>query len=163
MQQSLEIAPIGGRNGNLSKLPFYLLLMQDGHRISNRAGMARAFALWKFRLPLQLKCIELEEQMKERALTIATVRDHYLRDVVSIKYHMEQVINAATKIASERPRIESAEEGELESCTTASSLMEHLSEVAGVPSLSLANLIATAKNSTKPSSAFLRNTLINAG
>ena len=39
----------------------------------------------------QYKTIELECQMRERIMTISALRDNYLRDVISVKYHIDKV------------------------------------------------------------------------
>ena len=46
----------------------------------------KAFLIWSEKLPLIQKCNELKEQLQERSLTLATIRDSYLRDVVRYIY-----------------------------------------------------------------------------
>jgi hypothetical protein len=73
----------------------YLLLIYirklHWNSLQDRSKMMRAFTLWSRVLPLQYKTIELECQMKERIMTISALRDNYLRDVISVKYHIDKV------------------------------------------------------------------------
>jgi hypothetical protein len=41
--------------------------------------------------PIYQKCDELALQLMERNEVVTTFRDAYLRDVVSIKYHLEKI------------------------------------------------------------------------
>jgi hypothetical protein len=132
-------------------LPLYVLLLRNPDRTSNRAAMARAFSIWSQRLPLQHKCTELENQMKERVLTISTLRDNYLRDVVALKYHVEKIVSEVSSF--DNPIIKESLD----------KLSEHKYEMTSIPSANLNSLIQLAKNALSPSSEFLRDNLQKAG
>ena len=53
--------------------------------------LARAFRRWHSEYPLHGKCDELCRQLKERNNLLENVRGSYLKDVVSIKYHLNQL------------------------------------------------------------------------
>jgi hypothetical protein len=104
-----------------------------------------------------MKCTELENQMKERVLTISTLRDNYLRDVVAVKYHLERVLEAASSV---RDSIEMNGE---EKSKMYSILDDHAAELSSLPNANLRNIIESAKQVTNPTSAFMKNTLLKAG
>ena len=158
-------------SNNHSLFPFYVLLARDPARIQNRAKLSRAFTIWSQRLPLQLKCFELEGQMKERVLTITSLRDNYLRDVVSVKYHIEKVIEAAKAMATASTNVnvdhndvhDRIQNGNSTISDSLSLITQHSAELQSVPSASMRPLIDLAKSSLNPSSEFLKETLIKAG
>ena len=88
-------------------------------------------------------------------LTLRSLRDHYLRDVVAIKYHTEKVIEVATPLVTDEDGDPERSEGEI--------LLQHRSELKGIPSATLKEVIDDAKNSLTPTSSFLKDSLIKAG
>ena len=88
-------------------------------------------------------------------LALRSLRDHYLRDVVAIKYHTEKVIEVAKPLVTD-------EDGEAET-PGGKLLLQHQAELQGIPSATLKDVIEDAKNSLTPTSEFLKGTLIKAG
>lgn len=137
--------------------PFVALLKRDPNRSLYKSRIARAFTIWKYKLPLDIKCTELEKQMKERVLTISTLRDNYLRDVVAVKYHLEQIVEAASVVK------DSIEMSQAEKDKVYATIEEHAAELPILPNSNLQSLIDHAKKSSNPTSMFLKETLTKAG
>ena len=53
--------------------------------------LLRAFKKWAIEFPLIVKCEEIGHQLTERTLLLETVRNSYLKDVVSVKHYLDQL------------------------------------------------------------------------
>jgi hypothetical protein len=137
--------------------PFDALLRRDPNRSLYKSRVSRAFTIWKYKLPLDIKCTELENQLKERVLTISSLRDNYLRDVVAVKYHLERIVEAASAVK------DSIEMSQAEKEKVYATIDEHSAELPILPSSNLLSLIELAKKSSNPTSMFLKETLTKAG
>jgi hypothetical protein len=111
-----------------------------------RVQMMRAFTIWSRLHPVNIKCDELKRQLQERASALTSVRDSYLRDVVVIKHNMNRLLDFSKPL--------------LESFESAGTPRE---EIDCLPSVSLRQLVDTARTSLQPSSKQLQESLISAG
>lgn len=55
--------------------------------------LAKAFITWCDNLPLRDKCNELSKQLQERTEIITTLKESYVRDVLNVKMHIENIYN----------------------------------------------------------------------
>lgn len=51
----------------------------------------RTFRRWQVEFPMALKCDELTRQLRERSQLLENIRSCYLKDVVGIKYYLDQL------------------------------------------------------------------------
>jgi len=76
----------------VAMIRFMSILQKDPVRKINNISLMRAFVAWKDNKPVLDKCDELGRQLQERTKALQTLRDCYLRDVISIKYHLERIV-----------------------------------------------------------------------
>lgn len=120
------------------------MILQKGHiKKAQKHCVTKAFIKWWKLFPLQLKCDEIARQLQERTQIVHTLRESYLRDVVSIKYHLEKV----------------AEQAKVEDKSTELDMYD----LHTLPSANFRNLIQRAMDSKNPTSLQLHETLIRAG
>ncbi len=62
--------------------------------------LMRAFVRWVKVFPITMKCNEIAKQLSERNFALESIRTSYLRDVVLVKHHLEQL--ASVKLDDER-------------------------------------------------------------
>ena len=130
----------------------YLLkrLIQIKRSQTNRKRLEtllRAFYRWSYEFPLAQKCDEMSKQLRERNLMMDTVRSSYLRDVVSIKHHLDKINEA---------EIDSND-------TTLVKLKQNMYDLHTLPSVDLRSLVDNARCSVGKTSAQLRESLVDAG
>lgn len=109
--------------------------------------MLRAFYRWSYEFPLALKCDEMSKQLKERNLMMDTVRSSYLRDVVSIKHHLDKINDAEVDNTD----------------TSLVRLKQNMYDLHTLPSVDLRSLVENVRQSVGQSSAQLRESLVDAG
>ena len=56
-----------------------------------REYLSRAFITWSRCAPLIQICGELKRQLQERSSVFELLRESYLRDVVSVKHHLDKI------------------------------------------------------------------------
>lgn len=109
--------------------------------------LLRAFYRWSYEFPLAQKCDELAKQLRERNLMLDTVRSSYLRDVVSVKHHLDKINDA--EVDEENPSLVK--------------LKQNMYDLHTVPSVDLRSLVENARASVQQNSAQLRDGLVDAG
>jgi hypothetical protein len=109
------------------------------------ASRMRAFRIWLTELPLNQKCDELARQLRERTFILDTVRNSYLKDVVSVKYHLDQLM----KVQINDNAIELWQ--------------KNAYDLHVVPYVDLRELINKAKSSLQQSSAQILENLVDVG
>jgi L-lactate utilization protein LutC len=109
--------------------------------------LLRAFYRWSYEFPLAQKCDELAKQLRERNLMLDTVRSSYLRDVVSVKHHLDRINDAEAD--EENPSLVK--------------LKQNMYDLHTLPSVDLRGLVENARASVRQSSAQLREGLVDAG
>lgn len=108
--------------------------------------LMRAFTRWCKVYPLTIKCDEVAKQLKERTFLLENIRGSYLRDVVLVKHHLEQI--QAVKLPEENPAFEK--------------VRADMYDLHAVPSVDLRGLIEKAKMAPSQASNQLVESLINA-
>jgi hypothetical protein len=94
--------------------------------------------------PIYQKCDELALQLMERNEVVTTFRDAYLRDVVSIKYHLEKI-------------------GEIKFPEEDKHNVPEMYSLSAIPSPDLRSLVEKAKQAEHPTSLQLQETLLYVG
>lgn len=112
-------------------------------------ALLRAFQKWSCEFPLFQKCDELAKQLRERSYMLDSMRSSYLRDVVSIKYHLENIANYD---------ITDGKEAE-----TLTKMKEDMYALHAIPSIDLRSLVEKAKRSANQTSAQLLDSLVDSG
>lgn len=56
-----------------------------------REHLSKAFITWSKCAPLIQMCGELKRQLQERSSVFELLRESYLRDVVSVKHHLDKI------------------------------------------------------------------------
>jgi hypothetical protein len=107
--------------------------------------LLRAFKKWAVEFPLTVKCEELGHQLSERTLVLETVRNSYLKDVVSVKYYLDQL-----------DKIDFDE-------VTKAKWKEAFYDLHSVPSTDVRNVVEKAKRTPHLTSNQLRENLIECG
>jgi hypothetical protein len=107
--------------------------------------LLRSFKKWAIEFPLTVKCEELGHQLSERTLVLETVRNSYLKDVVSVKYYLDQV-----------DKIDFDE-------MTKAKWKEAFYDLHSVPSTDVRNVVEKAKRTPHLTSNQLRENLIECG
>lgn len=119
-------------------------LEMDPIQRNRSAILAKSFCRWAKVFPVYQKCDELARQLQERSLVVNTFRDAYLKDVISVRYHLDKI--ASLKLPDGSPEIG-----------------YDMYDLQAVPSTDLRVLIERAKQSLTPTSMQLRESLLQAG
>lgn len=109
------------------------------------AILTRTFRIWRDEYPLVTKCDELARQLKERTFMLDTVRGSYLKDVINVKYHLDQLMKV--QISDE----------------ALEKWQKNAYDLHVVPSVDIRELINRTKSCMQQSSAQMRENLIDAG
>ena len=59
--------------------------------IKKSVYLCRYFHKWSLCLPLTQKCDEVSKQLKERSIALETIRDSYNRDIITVKFQLENI------------------------------------------------------------------------
>eukprot|EP01038_Epipyxis_sp_PR26KG_P005875 gene5875-8102_t len=116
--------------------------------------LSKAFAKWAYEFPLFVKTDELWIQLKERNKLADTLRSAYLKDVVSVKAHLNSVIRAAKAADNaDKPQdfIDSINK------------KEDLYELDIIPSLDIRQIITKAQTNYDQISEQFLHSLVDAG
>lgn len=90
LDSSLQIARV--------KFIITKLIQVDHFERNKKLILGKFWIRWSKVLPLKQKCEELGRQLQERLTVVESLRDSYLRDVVSIKYHLERIQEFSKKL-----------------------------------------------------------------
>ena len=74
------------------------LIKVDYFERNKKLILGKFWIRWSKVLPLKQKCEELGRQLQERLTVVESLRDSYLRDVVSVKYHLERIQEFSNKL-----------------------------------------------------------------
>jgi hypothetical protein len=127
--------------------------------------LMKAFTKWSLTLPLHQMCDDLSKGLKERNSTLEGVRTAYLRDVISIKYNLDQVANFqidSGKVAASQT-CESCKEQGITCIRKLAIKDDLLYSLDSLPSLDLKFLVEKARNSPAQTSSQMKENLIDAG
>ena len=125
--------------------------------------MMKAFVKWSKELPLFLKCDDLAKGMVERNLTLDSIRGSYLRDVISIKYNLDQIRNIKLESIKASHICDHCREKGIPCNRPLAIADDILYSVDALPSVDLRFLIDKAKESEHATSSALRDNLLDAG
>ena len=121
------------------------LALCDPYRRYRVQILQKAWIKWKLVHPLNIKCDELAKQLQERLQTINLVRESYLKDVISVKYHLERLNDFVKKDPY---------------------YLEHfpdMYDIHSLPSTNIYNLVNKVKAAPSATSKHLAETLAMAG
>eukprot|EP00981_Chlorochromonas_danica_P005634 scaffold1160_cov174-Ochromonas_danica.AAC.34 len=130
---------------SFSTLQRAAILVNEQYSKIRFAYLARAFRVWRKELPLALKYEETLRILRERTQMLETIRSSYLKDVINVKYHLDQLMKV--KIKDESLEVWQRQAYDLHT----------------VPSIDLRELINKAKNCLSQSSTTIRDNLIDCG
>jgi hypothetical protein len=97
---SAESIPLSVRKEAMSFTPelvcqFYAMNKQTGTAdlLDNRRKkmLTKAFITWSRCAPLIQLCGELKKQLQERSSVFEAMRESYLRDIVIVKHHLDEM------------------------------------------------------------------------
>lgn len=63
----------------------------DPIALFRKNNLMRAFVTWSKCIPLMQLCGELRNQLIERTSVFESMRESYLKDVISVKHHLENI------------------------------------------------------------------------
>lgn len=129
-------------------------LESDPLRKLRKILMLKAFYKWSSIFPIYQKCDELGKQLQERLNTLGTVRECYIRDVISIKFHLDNLSEATVKATIEHGKSKANQ---------LSNENDDDLHTESLPSVDLRAMIKKCKDAPNQSSTQLRETLIKAG
>ncbi|KAJ1436832.1 hypothetical protein B484DRAFT_248264 [Ochromonadaceae sp. CCMP2298] len=110
-------------------------------------SLMNAFIKWNLEFPLAQKCDELAKQLRERNNALENVRSSYLRDVLSVKLHLDRLLDLAAKTEGQFSQL----------------IADTLYDLHAVPSLDLRGLVKEAQGAPGQSSAQLRDNFVDLG
>ena len=87
-----EIVPsdISAIPDRLRNFVLKLLLLDPFIRFKHHY-LLKAFIIWRKCVPLIQLCTELKHQLQERSSVFEALRESYFKDVICLKYHLEQI------------------------------------------------------------------------
>ena len=142
-------------------------LMQIKRAQQNRKRLEvllKFFFRWSHQFPLTVQCIELTKQLRERVHIVDDIRSAYLRDVISVKIHLDSI--NAVAMSNNAPSVDAinaSDNDDHDQQQLSAKVQDSLSDLHTIPSIDIRKLIEKATESIHQTSIQLRESLIDNG
>lgn len=153
---SINSDEINKRNHGIYLLKRLVQIKKTNANHIRLSKLSKSFQTWLYHYPLTKKCDEYNKQLCERSLLLENIRSAYLKDVISIKIHLDNIMKISTS------NIEN-DENNIKNNDTLLKIKDSLYDLHTIPSIDLSKFIQNVKDSINQSSTQLRNSLVDNG